>query len=165
MLISGFKLRGNPTMSTHLTLTAVAGALKGKEFMFDSPRCCIAGRSPGASLQLPADDRSVSRCHCLLEVGEQTVWVQDIGSLNGTYLNGGLIGRRSRGPGDQVPPPANLPYLLAAGDELLVGSTACHVGIRTDASRKEGPDGAAEYRAKKPGPGDARCTPDGWPTG
>ena len=65
----------------------------------------ILGRGAGADLQLV--DGKVSREHCRIETGEQSV-VEDLGSQNGTYVNGGLI---------------SAPTPLAEGDELAIGDT------------------------------------------
>ena len=106
-----------------------------KEFAFDSPRRCVVGRSTGASVRLPGNDCSLSRHHCLLEVGDYLVSVHDLGSLNGTYVNGVLIGRRARDGTDR---PESLSHLLCEGDELRVGNAVFRVGIRT------GPSGVGE---------------------
>ncbi|AKQ66991.1 FHA domain/GGDEF domain protein [Myxococcus hansupus] len=65
----------------------------------------IVGRQPPASIQL--DDDSVSRRHAELEVTRDGVMVKDLGSANGTLLNGE--------PLDQTPVP------LEPGDLLQFG--------------------------------------------
>ena len=54
----------------------------------------MVGAAPGSDLRIP--DPSVSRRHCLLFTGRGTGarWVADLGSRNGTWLNG----RRIRQP-------------------------------------------------------------------
>jgi pSer/pThr/pTyr-binding forkhead associated (FHA) protein len=47
---------------------------------------CVVGRHPDCDRRL--DDRSVSRRHCAFSVRDGRVWVKDLGSLNGTALNG-----------------------------------------------------------------------------
>src|SRR5882672_885587 len=44
----------------------------------------------------------VSRHHCRIETGPEGVWVIDLGSSNGTQLNGQRIKRSLFGPGDQL---------------------------------------------------------------
>jgi pSer/pThr/pTyr-binding forkhead associated (FHA) protein len=51
------------------------------------------GRSRSCTLRLPGD-ATVSRQHCLLELDADGVWIQDLGSLNGTFVNGEKIGQR-----------------------------------------------------------------------
>src|SRR5262249_45520917 len=64
------------------------------------------GRHPNNSIQLL--DKIVSKEHCLIELrGDQFV-LRDLGSLNGTYING----ERVRGEG-----------VLKHGDEIALGAT------------------------------------------
>jgi pSer/pThr/pTyr-binding forkhead associated (FHA) protein len=69
----------------------------------------VLGRSPEAHLILP--DRLVSRRHARVSFYEGRWYIQDLGSRNGTYVNGQNI--RGRGP---VPIPDE-------GVEVLVGTT------------------------------------------
>src|SRR5262249_19477386 len=83
-------------------------------------------------LQLPDDDehRVVSRHHCLLDIDPPDVRVQDLGSRNGTYINGRRIGRRSasQAADDAEGGP---PYLVTKGDVIRVGHTTLRVGVET----------------------------------
>src|SRR5438876_10935809 len=48
---------------------------------------CSLGRSPSNDLVLAGE--KVSRHHAIIQVhGENNVWLTDLGSSNGTYLNG-----------------------------------------------------------------------------
>jgi pSer/pThr/pTyr-binding forkhead associated (FHA) protein len=59
------------------------------------------GRAPESGLLL--SDRDVSRRHARLHRSNGSVWVEDLGSANGTRVNGERIqGRRRIGPGDLV---------------------------------------------------------------
>ena len=58
------------------------------------------GRSVKNDIRL-ADER-VSRHHCRLEVESSGVWVLDLGSANGTIVNGERVSRRRLGPGDRL---------------------------------------------------------------
>jgi adenylate cyclase len=64
------------------------------------------GRHPNNSIQLL--DKIVSKEHCILEQRDGTFVLRDLGSLNGTYVNG------ERVRGEQV---------LRHGDEIALGST------------------------------------------
>lgn len=46
----------------------------------------VLGRDPGCSV--PLDDSYLSRRHCAVENRGGKVWVRDLGSYNGTYVNG-----------------------------------------------------------------------------
>jgi FHA domain/DUF1707 SHOCT-like domain len=59
------------------------------------------GRGPGATLRLP--DVSVSRCHAELRYVDDGWMVRDLGSMNGTQVNGLRITTPARvRPGDQI---------------------------------------------------------------
>ena len=49
----------------------------------------LLGRSPGADIQV--DGPYISSEHITIEITENGVLVRDVGSSNGTYLNGNLI--------------------------------------------------------------------------
>jgi hypothetical protein len=59
-----------------------------------------AGRNTDASLFL--DDVTVSRHHAAFLVEEGRLWVEDLGSTNGTYVNGKRAERTELAPGDEV---------------------------------------------------------------
>jgi hypothetical protein len=50
----------------------------------------------------PEKERSVSHRHCEIRVEDQTAFVYDIGSLNGTYLNGRRVRRAPLADGDEI---------------------------------------------------------------
>ena len=61
----------------------------------------VIGRGPGADLTLP--DRSMSRRHLVLRVGTSGVTVADLGSSNGTYLEGARMDdERAFAPGQAL---------------------------------------------------------------
>lgn len=70
------------------------------------------GRSPGCGVALP-DDSFTSSLHARLWRQDGQVWVEDLGSTNGTYLN-----RRK----------LTAPARLSRGDRLQVGRTVMEVG-------------------------------------
>lgn len=71
---------------------AVVGLPKGES---------IAGRSEDASIHLT--DASVSRRHARLQVSETEVWIEDLGSSNGSSVNGlPLSGRVQLRQGDEI---------------------------------------------------------------
>ncbi|MDR3683074.1 MAG: GGDEF domain-containing protein [Geothrix sp.] len=84
-------------------LVAYAGAALGRVFPIRAG-LVILGRAPDAGIALL--DGEVSRYHARIRVEEGHVQVEDLGSTNGTRVNGDLI----RGPAD-----------LRAGDRLAMG--------------------------------------------
>src|SRR5688500_1083126 len=61
----------------------------------------VIGRSHGNTVRIPSAE--VSRQHCRLSKKDGVVWVRDLGSVNGTSLNGMRIrGEEVVRPGDRV---------------------------------------------------------------
>src|SRR5512138_2941876 len=59
------------------------------------------GRHPGNTIQLL--DRIVSKEHCIIEQRGDLFVLRDLGSLNGTYVNGDrVVGERALRPGDEI---------------------------------------------------------------
>jgi len=54
----------------------------------------VVGRDPAANVQIPSPN--VSRMHALIERGETTWHVTDLGSTNGTWLNGEQLAPKAR---------------------------------------------------------------------
>jgi pSer/pThr/pTyr-binding forkhead associated (FHA) protein len=61
----------------------------------------IVGRRRGCDVRIPSD--AVSRRHCLVSVREGTVMVEDLASVNGTFVNGKRVdGKQLLYPGDRL---------------------------------------------------------------
>jgi eukaryotic-like serine/threonine-protein kinase len=75
----------------HVILQVREGPLAGQTFAFQVSDAFVLGRSRRANLRLPRGDRFISRLHFLLEPAEGQCRVMDLGSRNGTYLNGRRI--------------------------------------------------------------------------
>src|SRR5262245_54613875 len=77
--------------------------------------------------------RDRARQHCLIEIDSAGVWVQDLGSLNGTHINGTKIGQRDAALHDDhtmMQPPRQG---LRDGDEFRICSNVFHVAVRDSA--------------------------------
>ncbi len=81
-------------MKVELSVTAGPGV--GKVYRFDEPRGFTFGRAEDCSCVVE-NDHTFSRHHFLLEVNPPQVWLRDLGSLNGTYVNGRKVGGRPTG--------------------------------------------------------------------
>ena len=69
------------------------------------------GRSPDCAVHLDHDEYVSSR-HALITPAENGVWVEDLGSTNGTYVNGAQV---------------TTARLLQAGDAIRIGETQLRV--------------------------------------
>ena len=73
-------------------------------------------RRAGPDSDIFLDDVTVSRDHCRLTVDEQGILLEDLGSTNGTYVNGDRVDRAALKPGDEVII-GRFHMLVALGDE------------------------------------------------
>src|SRR5438552_15078340 len=84
-----------------VTLRVLAGPYTGREFVFDQHDTFLIGRSESAHLYLP-EDRFFSRHHCLLEIAPPRCFLRDLGSTNGTYVNGQKVAEAFLHSGDRI---------------------------------------------------------------
>jgi serine/threonine protein kinase len=130
-------------MAGRVSLVVTAGPIRGRRFDFSSHDTFLFGRAPDCHARLDASDASASRHHFLLEVNPPHARLRDLGSLNGTHVNGVRHGGRRS---DETPEQAKTRGLaqvdLREGDEIRVGATIIRVaaeGPTSDAPRPRGP--------------------------
>ena len=120
-------------MDSNVTLIVTRGPLAGRKFVFAEPTQCSIGRSRDCTINLPqeAEHLDISRRHCLLEIDPPALRVQDLGSLNGTFVNGKKIGQRGRSDATWNDETGEHPVVaLIDGDEIRLGEhTAFRVCI------------------------------------
>jgi pSer/pThr/pTyr-binding forkhead associated (FHA) protein len=80
-------------------LVAVRGPNRGARFLLDRGLTTV-GRHPESDIFL--DDITVSRRHAQFRRDADQFWVHDVGSLNGTYVNGERTDERQLRTGDEV---------------------------------------------------------------
>lgn len=91
----------NPTPAPSVVvLHFVRGKYQGQEFALESGKAVIAGRSTEADLVL--SDDAVSRKHARFHAARGRVWVRDLGSRNGTLVNGQAVAHQCLRPGDRI---------------------------------------------------------------
>lgn len=92
-----------PVGQTHACLTVLTGTAAGQMFRIPEGRAVI-GRGQSADLRIP--EEGVSRRHAGVHRQGGTVRVDDLGSVNGTYVNGERLTE---------------PRVLEEGDKIQVG--------------------------------------------
>jgi pSer/pThr/pTyr-binding forkhead associated (FHA) protein len=98
-----------------VTLRVLAGPYTGREFTFDQHDTFLIGRSDTAHLYLP-EDRFFSRHHCLLEIAPPRCFLRDLGSTNGTFVNGKRVAEA----------------FLTSGDRIQGGQTVLEVEVQSE---------------------------------
>lgn len=117
-------------MFSDVILKATAGDLKGRELVLDHPGEYMLGRSPDCAIQVPDALCMISRHHCRVVVEPLSVRVRDLGSLNGTYVNGEKVGQRPKGQTAAEAAAQEHPErVLADGDELQLGGAVFQVEL------------------------------------
>jgi hypothetical protein len=142
-----------------VTLHVVAGPQTGRDFTFDQHDTFMIGRSEDAQFCLP-HDRFFSRHHCILEIAPPQCFLRDLGSTNGTYVNGIRVETAHLKHGDriqggetvlEVKVAADPEDIFAAGIDgddrsepsmITVACLNCNVPARAEASR---PDAKLSY--------------------
>jgi eukaryotic-like serine/threonine-protein kinase len=119
-------------MSAQITLFVDDGRREERLFVVDEQSIYVVGRAAECDIQLGSDatHMDVSRRHCKFEIDTPCVCVRDLGSLNGTFVNGRRIGggRKMRDSGRSEPEELGVVELLD-GDEVRVGHTVIRVAI------------------------------------
>ena len=73
---------------TQYRLQCVSGTFAGKRFPIEGK--LVIGRDSGkCALVFPANVHGISGVHCQLELLDGSVWIKDLGSTYGTFLEGG----------------------------------------------------------------------------
>jgi hypothetical protein len=83
----------------------------GQSFAVDTDEVTI-GRGGGCAISIP-DDTFASTLHARAFRRDDTLWLEDLGSTNGTSVNGAVIGE---------------PVRLRKGDRIGIGGTVFEVG-------------------------------------
>lgn len=83
-----------------LALRFISGKYQGGEFPLEENREVLVGRS--SDLDMVLVEEMVSRKHARLQLSQGRIEIEDLGSTNGTFVNGERISRTSVGEGDRI---------------------------------------------------------------
>ncbi len=128
-----------------VSLSVTKGPAKGEVFTFTEHDTFLFGRHPDCHATFP-DDSRVSRHHFILEACPPKASLRDLGSLNGTYVNGEKWGARKAGESPEEGAKRQYPTVdLKNGDTIVVGDTTISISI------DEAIDPAAIHAGIQPG--------------
>ena len=125
-------------MGKSYVLRFISGKYQGGEFPLVADKQIIVGRSSDLDMVLVED--MVSRKHARIAMAEDQIWIEDLGSTNGTFVNGEKI-KRAR---------------LKEGDRVLIGTSILKViagdGMReNDAPQPPALEAVAAQRSRSQG--------------
>ncbi len=113
-------------------IEVIEGRCKGQRFDFEEQDTFMIGRAEDCQCIVRGDD-TFSRHHLLLEINQSNVTLKDLGSLNGTRVNGRRI---YNGRGEDVDPSKaepSRPEGLHDGDRIEAGNNAMILRIAAPA--------------------------------
>lgn len=93
-----------------IVLRGLGGRHHGRSFTLDVPR--LVGRAPGADIRI--DDLAFAERHARIELAGGQVWLRDLGSEEGSVVNGESVRDAVLHPGDQVVFDANYRFVVEA---------------------------------------------------
>ncbi len=153
-----------------IKITLVDAHVGERQFEFEEPQLCVVGRARDCDIPTPESEENlvVSRHHCLLEIDPPTIRVHDLGSTNGTYVNGVKI-PRGRGHARRGG------IRLHDGDEVGVGPVRLRVHVPNEVRESVLAEFALEFddmnpnaaisddrttigRKRRPAPIEAKCS-------
>lgn len=106
-------------MPTLWSLRFISGKYQGGEFPLRANREIVIGRSSELDMVLVED--MVSRKHAKIVTDDQTVTIQDLGSTNGTFVNGEKIRTCDLKDGDRILIGTSIIKLITVGAEAPAG--------------------------------------------
>lgn len=96
-------------------VTVIFGGQEQGKYAIDKDRM-VVGRDPAS--EIPIDNLGISRQHCAFETRGDSFLIQDLGSSNGTYVNGKKVSQ----------------YFLNDGDEVVIGKYTLRFGNESQSS-------------------------------
>ena len=117
----------SPKGKKHFALKFISGKYQGEEFPIASEREIFIGRATDLDVVLVED--MVSRKHAKISFAGDVLTIEDLGSTNGTFVNGEKV-RRAR---------------LKEGDRVLIGTSIVRIALTEAAA---GGDAAREAEAR-----------------
>jgi pSer/pThr/pTyr-binding forkhead associated (FHA) protein len=111
-----------PAPGRSFVLRFISGKYQGGEFPIVPEKQIIVGRSSDLDMVLVED--MVSRKHARIAMQQDQIWIEDLGSTNGTFVNGEKIKRARLKEGDRVLIGTSILKLIASDGQASVKENA-----------------------------------------
>ncbi len=98
-------------------LVVVAGKMRGKEFVLEDGENSL-GRDESCEIHFPV--AGVSKRHFSISVASDSCYIKDLGSSNGTFLNGKAIKRATVENGDKIALPDSIIQVVHVEEKKVV---------------------------------------------
>jgi len=105
--------QGVPTVSDGFALKFISGKYQGGEFPLKGDRQILIGRSSDLDMVLVED--MVSRKHAKITIADGKITIEDLGSTNGTFVNGEKVKTARLKEGDRILVGTSILKLVKAG--------------------------------------------------
>ena len=116
-----------------VTLNVVAGPQTGRTFSFEQHDTFMIGRSEDSQFCLP-HDRFFSRHHCIIEIAPPQAFLRDLGSTNGTFVNGLRVDTSYLKHGDRIQGGETVLEVVVEADNYEVTAAGIQVSDKTEPS-------------------------------
>ncbi len=114
-------------------LKFISGKYQGGEFPLEMDREIIIGRSSELDMVLVED--MVSRQHSKISTLGGELSIEDLGSTNGTFVNGEKVAKKSLKAGDRILVGTSIIKLVCVSDEELTGQNMVAITAPEDMER------------------------------
>ena len=116
-----------------VTLNVVAGPQTGRSFSFEQHDTFMIGRSEDSQFCLP-HDRFFSRHHCIIEIAPPQAFLRDLGSTNGTFVNGLRVDTSYLKHGDRIQGGETVLEVAVEADHYEVTAAGLQINEKTEPS-------------------------------
>ncbi|HMQ10723.1 MAG TPA: DUF4388 domain-containing protein [Oligoflexia bacterium] len=133
-------------------LTFLEGENEGVELRIIPPRTLVMGRGEDCDIYL--SEKKISRNHCQISVEPNGVFVQDLGSTNGTFLNDDILKEKQKASNNDVvslgTSKIKLTFALSEEDAANIVKTSNSDQINTQDKIQEFPDTSHKIEEEVP---------------
>ncbi|MCI5071337.1 FHA domain-containing protein [bacterium] len=142
----------NSNKHNEVLLTFLEGENEGVELRIIPPRTLVMGRGEDCDIYL--SEKKISRNHCQISVEPNGVFVQDLGSTNGTFLNDDILKEKKQAQDSDIvslgTSKIKLTFSLSEEDAANIAKSSDSDQINTQDKIQEFPDTSHKIEEEVP---------------